>query len=85
MKSKNGQLIKDSQYLTLWSQTICKKKYLSTAVECLVMCCLISDNWARELVHCGHLYVFSPVRLRIWVFRVNAWLNNYLGNLSFTF
>ena len=55
MKSKNGQLIKDSQYLTFRSQANCKKKQiLSTAVECLLMCCLRSDNWVRELVHCGH-------------------------------
>ena len=53
MTSKNGQLIKDSQYLTL---QIAKKK-------CQVLwnvwsCCLRKDNWARELVHCGDLYGF---------------------------
>ena len=41
MKSKNGQLIKDSHYLTL---QIAKK----TAVECLVVCCLRLDNLERE-------------------------------------
>ena len=34
MKNKNGRLIKDSQYLTL---QIAKKKFLSSAVECLVV------------------------------------------------
>ena len=35
MKNKNGQLIKDSQYLTL--QIAKKKQILSSAVECLVV------------------------------------------------
>ena len=32
---------------------------LSTAVECLVMCCLRSYNWVPELVYCGH-HMFFP-------------------------
>ena len=56
MKNKNGQLIKDSQYLTL--QTAKKTKFCQVLWN-VWSCCLRKNNWARELVHCGH-HMFFP-------------------------
>ena len=42
MKSKNGQLIKDSQYLTLWSQENCKNTNF-------VNCCGMSRHVLFEI------------------------------------
>ena len=58
MKNKNGQLIKDSQYLTL---QVAKKNKFCQVLWNVWSCCLRKDNWARELVHCGDFYGFSPV------------------------
>ena len=45
---------------------------------CFSRCLLRCTVWLNDLLHCAHLWSFTPVWVSRWVFRRPVWLNDLL-------